>query len=191
MKNNHVKIYSILTIIIIILLIVIVSKELEINNQNELSLQLETDMNSRINKLNDNIDSLISENQQLSDTLKNSEEKNSLKNNEINRLNEELKFSVEVIEELTIVDYSTIHNLENKGIFDYKDIEMDLAEKPEMIGFDGVLGGTMFFWSIHLLNDQWVYAEFEDGHIDGSGIYEYTIDENGMITWKNICEELY
>lgn len=191
MKNNHVKIYGILTVFIIILLIVIVSKELEINNQNELSVQFETDMDSRINKLNDNIDSLIRENQLLSDTLKNSEEKNSLKNTEINRLNEALKLSAERIKDLIIVDSTTIRNLENQGIFNYKDIEMDLAEKPEMIGFDGVLGGTMFFWSIHLLNDQWVYAEFEDGHIDGSGIYEYTIDENGLITWKNICEELY
>jgi len=191
MKNNHVKIYSILTVIIIILLVVIVSRELKINTQNELSLQLETDMNSRINKLNDNIDSLIDENRLLSDKLNNSEEMNSLKATEIKRLKKELELSVERIEDLIIVDHTTIRNLENQGIFNYKDIELDLAEKPELIGYDGVLGGTMFFWSIHLLDDRWVYAEFEDGHIAGSGIYEYTIDENGMITWKNICEELY
>lgn len=191
MKNNHVKIYSVLIIIIVILLVVIVSNELDLSDQNKLSQQLEIDMNNTIKELNDDIDSLQSEKQLLDDVLEKSEENNDINETEIKRLVKELNTSYELIKELTIVDYTTIHKLETQGILDYKTIEMDLAKKPELIGFDGVLGGTMFFWSIHLLNDQWVYAEFEDGHIGGTGIYEYTIEENGMITWKNIVEKLY
>lgn len=191
MKNNHIKIYSALIIIIIILMVVIVSKELELSDQNKLTQQLEVNMNHTIKELNDDIDSLQSEKRVLDDVLEKSEENNTINETEIKRLVKELDTSDELIKELTLVDYTTIHKLETQGILDYKTIEMDLAKKPELIGFDGVLGGTMSFWSIHLLNDQWVYAVFEDGHIGGTGLYEYTIEENGMITWKNIVEKLY
>ncbi|MBI9010691.1 MAG: hypothetical protein JEZ08_00560 [Clostridiales bacterium] len=191
MKNSHIRIYSVLIITIVILLLVIVSEELELNDQSELSQQLENNMNNTIVELKEDIDALQSEKQLLDELLEISDEDNRLHEAVVKRLVNELDIAHETIEKLTIVDYTTIHKLETQGILDYKTIEMDLANKPEMIGFDGVLGGTMFFWSIHLLNDQWVYAEFEDGHIDGAGIYEFSIEDDGTIYWKSIDEKLY
>ena len=38
--------------------------------------------------------------------------------------------------------------------------------------------------SIFVLNDRWVYAEFEDGHVGGSGIFEFHVEPGGKIQWK-------
>lgn len=79
-----------------------------------------------------------------------------------------------------------------KGIMDYTEIEEDLREKGnEVIGFEGVLGGTMQFREIRLLNDKWVFADFDDGHIGGAGIYAYEITEDKQILWTVVEEFLY
>lgn len=68
------------------------------------------------------------------------------------------------------------------------DIKSDLMSKPELIPYEGVLGGTMGFYSedeILILPGGWVYAIFEDGHINGAVILTYTVDE-GVITWTPI-----
>ncbi|MBW6516303.1 MAG: hypothetical protein K0B81_06780 [Candidatus Cloacimonetes bacterium] len=60
----------------------------------------------------------------------------------------------------------------------------DLASKPEVIPVDPVLGGTMGFYdhdNIYLLNDKWVLAPFEDGHIGGYLLLEFHIEEE--IEW--------
>lgn len=36
----------------------------------------------------------------------------------------------------------------------------------------------MFFTKAFILNDTWVYARFEDGHIQGYGIFEYTVEKD-------------
>ena len=38
--------------------------------------------------------------------------------------------------------------------------------------------------AIHVLDDHWVYATFDDGHIGGGGIFEYKIEPRGKIRWK-------
>src|SRR6056297_507756 len=53
------------------------------------------------------------------------------------------------LEDSKIIDYVTSIRLERMGIDDYKIIEEDLLEKPELISIDGVLGGTMFFTDAH------------------------------------------
>jgi hypothetical protein len=90
------------------------------------------------------------------------------------------------LEDSKIIDYVTGIRLEKMGIDDYKVIEKDLLEKPELISIDGVLGGTMFFTDVHLLNEKWVYATFEDGHITGSGLYKFEIISANEIKWQEI-----
>lgn len=67
------------------------------------------------------------------------------------------------------------------------DLRHDLERHRELIPFKGVEGGTMGFYdttSIFVLNDRWVYAEFEDGHVGGSGIFEFHVEPGGKIQWK-------
>jgi hypothetical protein len=67
-------------------------------------------------------------------------------------------------------------------------LKKDLKKRKDLIPYDGVLGGTMGFYdenSIHVLNYKWVYAHFEDGHIGGEMLLEYSISD-GKINWKVI-----
>ncbi len=56
----------------------------------------------------------------------------------------------------------------------------------ELTGLEGVLGGTMGFYTeenITVLNDRWVHAWFEDGHVGGEMLLLYTFEEDGSISW--------
>lgn len=69
----------------------------------------------------------------------------------------------------------------------------DLLDRPELIPFDGVLGGTMGFYTpdnIYILSARWVYARFEDGHIGGEMLLEYRIEIDGEISWNVVTAEL-
>ena len=66
-------------------------------------------------------------------------------------------------------------------------IKADLTEHPELIPFEGTLGGTMGFYdpeNIYVLSDKWVYARFEDGHIQGGMLLEYSLGPDGEISWQ-------
>jgi len=82
-----------------------------------------------------------------------------------------------------LMDEASIFKLKDMGIDDYTVIADDLRVHTELIGFEGVVGGTMQFSDIFVMNDQWVYARFEDGHIMGYGLFMYTIEANKDITW--------
>ncbi len=68
------------------------------------------------------------------------------------------------------------------------DLKADLAKHRELIPYEGVLGGTMGFYSdadVHVLNDRWVFARFEDGHVGGFALLEYAV-KDGHVTWKRV-----
>jgi hypothetical protein len=74
-----------------------------------------------------------------------------------------------------------------------QDLKNDLIERSELIQYDGVLGGTMRILthdSIALLHGGWVYAVFEDGHISGGMLLEYSV-QNGVINWKILQTKLF
>ena len=94
----------------------------------------------------------------------------------------------EVSSRLSTPDEATKYMLEYMGIEDDHMITEDLYDKGEkIIGYKGILGGTMHFTEIRLLNYKWVHGRFEDGHYGGYGIYEYKINEN-EIEWTVIAE---
>ena len=71
---------------------------------------------------------------------------------------------------------------------------MDLLDRSDLIPFDGVLGGTMGFYTpdnVFVLSNRWVYARFEDGHIGGEMLLEYRIDGVGGIDWTVLHAELH
>lgn len=68
-----------------------------------------------------------------------------------------------------------------------------LQAHPEIIPFDGVLGGTMGFYHpdrIHVLNPNWVYAEFDDGHVCGHGVFAYAILADTSFAWTLVTAAL-
>ncbi len=83
-----------------------------------------------------------------------------------------------------------INRLRRQGLDDpVNDITEDLLKRNDLIPHEGILGGTMAFYTpgnIHILSPKWVFAYFEDGHIRGEILLEYTVDEQGNISWKVI-----
>lgn len=66
-------------------------------------------------------------------------------------------------------------------------LRRDLAQQPGLIPHEPVLGGEMYFVpeGIHVLNDRWVLAAFEDGHIRGQMLLEFEV-VHGNVMWQVI-----
>lgn len=80
-----------------------------------------------------------------------------------------------------------IRSLRRMGLQDpVNDLRQDLLAHPELIPFDGVLGGKMGFMEdrIVLLSRRWVFAGFEDGHIVGCCLLSYEVTPDAGISWK-------
>ena len=80
--------------------------------------------------------------------------------------------------------------LEQLGIANPSFIMEDLMNRPELISEEAVLGGTMQFERVYLLDTQWAIAFFSDGHILGYGLYEYLIDDDQTISWRLLSSTL-
>lgn len=91
---------------------------------------------------------------------------------------------------IALFDYF-IEEMKRKGLENpIEDIISDLQKHPELIPYEGTLGGTMRFYSkkgIWILNNKWVFAYFEDGHSGGYLLLEYNITDYGKISWGKIA----
>lgn len=68
-------------------------------------------------------------------------------------------------------------------------LKSDLMNREDLIPFEGRLGGTMDFYTpeaIRILSDRWVYAQFDDGHVQGGMLLEYSVGADGEISWRVI-----
>ena len=87
-----------------------------------------------------------------------------------------------------------IEELRKKGLNNpVADLIADLQRHPEFIPHKGVLGGTMAFGfpeKIHVLTEHYVLAYFEDGHIGGWMVLEYSVARGGKISWRVIDSHL-
>ena len=84
-----------------------------------------------------------------------------------------------------------VGELQKKGLEEA--LSADLMGHRELIPYEGVMGGTMGFYSkedIHVLTSCWVLASFEDGHIGGHMLLEYAVSPGGEIRWKVISAYL-
>lgn len=93
------------------------------------------------------------------------------------------------------IDEHQIEKLQKKGLSDpVNDLRKDLMGEPELITREGVLGGIMGFYfseGIHVLNERWVFAYFEDGHVGGSMLLRFDVLPDGGIKWEVIDEWVY
>lgn len=114
------------------------------------------------------------------------------KNTALEAERDTLRQTIETLEQtLPVIDEFERHLIEKMGFESEMEITSDLLSKPELIPYKGVLGGTMTFISADLINDKWVYARFEDGHIMGSGVFEYKVNDDQSITWQVVKTIMY
>ena len=85
-----------------------------------------------------------------------------------------------------------IEVLKGQGLTDpVREIKADLMRHPELIPIPAVLGGQMGFYredDIRILDEHWVYAEFEDGHIGGAALLAYRV-KDGHIRWTRLAAQ--
>jgi hypothetical protein len=93
------------------------------------------------------------------------------------------------------LDQKQLENLVDKGLTDpVSEIRQDLVERSGLIDMESVHGGKMGFYfhdGIHILNEKWVFAYFEDGHIAGAMLLRYEINEDGSLRWEVLDETPY
>jgi hypothetical protein len=89
-----------------------------------------------------------------------------------------------------IINALEIEDLHRKGLRDpIPQLVDSLLAHPEVIPHPGVLGGTMAFyypWKIHVLDDGWIYAVFDDGHIQGRGIFSYEVQPDSSLMFHAV-----
>ncbi|QBN17331.1 hypothetical protein [Flavobacterium nackdongense] len=72
--------------------------------------------------------------------------------------------------------------LVNKGIKDPENyIENSLRERPELIPLNPILGGNMVFDKIQILGEEWIIADYSDGHVQGKAIYSYKVNNDAKV----------
>jgi hypothetical protein len=91
-----------------------------------------------------------------------------------------------------LLDEHQLEELKKAGLNDpVREIRESLVSDPDLISSSPVLGGKMGFYfydGIHILNNRWVLAYFEDGHLAGSMVLRYQVDGNGGIKWEVVDE---
>ena len=89
----------------------------------------------------------------------------------------------------------SVAELKAMGLADpVNDLKADLKGHPELIPYEGRLGGTMGFRfpdKIYIASSQWVLAYFEDGHVGGIVLLKFAVSDKGLISWKVVDSFLY
>jgi hypothetical protein len=93
------------------------------------------------------------------------------------------------------LDERQIDGLKKKGLSDpVEDLKDDLTGHAGLINLQAVHGGKMGFYfrdGITILNERWVFAYFEDGHVAGALLLRYEIEPDGKISWHVLDETSY
>ncbi len=71
--------------------------------------------------------------------------------------------------------------MKQAGVTDPSLLTEDLKRNPSVIPEEPVLGGTMQFTKVGIIDDHWVYGAYEDGHIAGSAIFQWEYRDSGII----------
>lgn len=93
-----------------------------------------------------------------------------------------------------LINAIEIEELREQGLRDpVSQIVDSLMAHPELIPHEGVLGGTMGFYSptyIHILDGSWIFADFDDGHIMGRGVFSYAVQPDSSLTFRVVHSEI-
>lgn len=63
-------------------------------------------------------------------------------------------------------------------------IKNALKEQTSLIPKKAVLGGKMHFGPMKVLGNNWIIAQYEDGHVQGVSIYRYELNEDSAFSFR-------
>lgn len=92
--------------------------------------------------------------------------------------------------QLDLLDPAEVALLKARGLSNpVADLRADLMRRPDLIPYEGVMGGRMQFVpaGIAVLSPEWVYARFEDGHVAGSCLLAFEVLPGGEIVWRRLA----
>ncbi len=111
------------------------------------------------------------------------------KETELSELQQQIEDLSETAENENQLDPVTAGNLKQ---LHYEGSEKDIIEElvlhPELIPYDGILGGTMQLSAegAEVLSHEWILAPFSDGHTLGYLLVEYKVKDGKLTDWKTI-----
>lgn len=98
------------------------------------------------------------------------------------------RLSVEPVKQRVLLHEFELARLRELGLQDpVADLKADLTSHPEIIPYEGVLGGTMAFYdkdAIVFLPGGYVYAAADDGHYEVHALLRYEVSQGGSIRWR-------
>ncbi len=175
--KNHIG--SVLSIMLIMLITIIVSYRTELK-ESAISETLIANQTLEINKLKGDVDALTLEREKLIEQVAQTVVQY---DNKIDQLNDTLKFQNDYGYQLPdyVITYLNDHGFESTAA-----LLATLSEQSELIPISGVLGGTMQWWPENsiVLNEKWVFGYFEDGHILGYALLNYSFDASNQLIWR-------
>ena len=87
-----------------------------------------------------------------------------------------------------------IRSLRDRGLVDpVGDLIASLMATPTVIPHEGLHGGRMGFYhakDIYVLDGRTVFARFDDGHIVGSGVFEFTVLPDSTVNWRVVSSHI-
>ena len=99
--------------------------------------------------------------------------------------NDSLKKELRLLKSRNPVAFTeAFDTLENPETFIVESLERNSKLIPE----ESVLGGTMRFVDTEILNDRFIWAYYEDGHVAGEAIFQYKLNEADSIDFKLVSE---
>ncbi|MGB7785672.1 MAG: hypothetical protein WBL27_06180 [Salinimicrobium sp.] len=66
-------------------------------------------------------------------------------------------------------------------------VKSALKKQPEKIPMKAEVGGTMAFREVQVISEDWVLATYDDGHVQGRSIYEYTLQPDGSMKFEVVA----
>ena len=60
-------------------------------------------------------------------------------------------------------------------------VEDSLRKNVGLIPLKPTLGGRMEFGKIEMISENWIIADYSDGHVEGTSIWKYKVAENGKV----------
>jgi hypothetical protein len=98
------------------------------------------------------------------------------------------RLSVEPVKQRVLLAEFEIARLRDLGLQDpVADLKADLTSHPEIIPYEGVLGGRMSFYdkdAMVFLPGGYVYAPADDGHYEVHALLRYEVSQGGAIRWR-------